>query len=106
MQCIATGTTWGCLVRFASVSRKRLIRSSMKLSTLAVWVTGTQTAIGSACARGSELSDRVGAGVSRCEGLWSDLGSNSVQHANSLAKSVTVSENRHQDGGLGEPPVH
>jgi hypothetical protein len=76
VQCIASGTTWGCVALFdSSVSRKQLMRSSVKVSTHAVCVTGMVTAIGSPFASGATLFDSIGAGVVGCDGLARVLGS-------------------------------
>ena len=75
VQCIASGATWGCVALFDSESRKQLMRSSVKVSTRAVCVTGMVTAMGRPFASGAALSDSIGAGVVGCDGLARVVGS-------------------------------
>jgi hypothetical protein len=76
VQCIASGTTWGCVALFDSVSRKQLMRSSMKVWTRAVCVTGMVTAMGSLLRAGPHCSTgSIGAGAVGCDGLARMLGS-------------------------------
>jgi hypothetical protein len=76
----------------------------MKHLTLAACVTdGTVTARGKALASGAVLRDSMGAGALSCEGLLKSLGSHRELHAMSFARSVTVLEKRHHNGGFGVP---
>jgi hypothetical protein len=76
----------------------------MKLSVRAVTVVGIWTAIGIAAAIGIVSGSKIGVGVVGWAGLRRVVWSQSVQREISFDKSVTISENAHQVGGLGDPP--
>ena len=78
--------------------------SSMKQSHFEEEDVGTSTEHGIADAKGIFSSSSTNAGSSMSSGLRSDVGSQSLIIAISFAKSVTISENVHQAGGLADPP--
>ena len=102
--CMARGTEWGSREIFLSVSRKVVIRSSMNPSVRAVPATGTRTAVSQALAIGTSAGSGVGIGVTGWAGLRRVSAFHSLQSDISFARSVTISEKRHQVGGFGEPP--
>jgi hypothetical protein len=65
---------------------------------------GTVTAMLRALPTGTDIGWRKGSGTVGCTGLCSSRGSQSSQKLISLASSVTISENIHHVGGLGDPP--
>ncbi len=76
----------------------------MNPSTRAVEESGTLKAVSLAGAKQGGSYRIVGMGVVGWSGLFSVDASHSVHRSNSFARSVTVSENRHQVGGFGDPP--
>jgi hypothetical protein len=80
------------------------MRSSMNPSTQDDWVVGVWTAVGLAIPSGWSLLVEIGVGVMGCTRFWSSRESQSSQAEISLARSVTISEKRHQVSKSGDPP--
>ena len=104
VRCMASGTDCVCLTRFVGVSRKTLIKSSMNPSTLPELLAGPNTDMGRAGATGTDMGRRTGSGARGWDGLNTTAGFQARQFPSSFAESVTSSENRQKEGGLGQPP--
>jgi hypothetical protein len=101
---MASGTTCGYRARAPGKSGNTWVTSSTNTSARPSVTDGRLTAMGRACANGTEGLIRLGAFIVDIMVQRVVSGFQSEHQINSFAKSLTISEIAHQVGGFGDPP--